>query len=186
MPTTYKVLGQTATSQSSLSITNKELTSNVATLTLSAAHTLVVGQQIQVALTTPEAAFDGVHTITAVTSTTLSYASQNSDVTSAATTGTLTGFEWLTLYTCPASTAAVVSTLTVCNLANTGAFYAIAVTDATGEPANAKFIAKNDVLAGNETVALTLGLTLDATNKYVLVSASRQDVAFGLFGSEIS
>ena len=47
MPTTYKVLGQTVTTQSSLSITNKALTSNVATLTLSAAHT-VVGQQIQV------------------------------------------------------------------------------------------------------------------------------------------
>ena len=36
MATTYKVMGQIATSQSSFSITNKALTSNVATLTTSA------------------------------------------------------------------------------------------------------------------------------------------------------
>ena len=117
MPTTYKVLGQAASTPISLSVTNKELTSNVATLTLSAAHTLVVGQQIQVALTTPEAAFDGVRTVTAVTSTTLSFASNTADVTSVAATGTLTAFEHSTLYTCPSATAAVVSTLTICNLA---------------------------------------------------------------------
>lgn len=187
MPTTYKVLGQAASSASSLSVTNKELTSNVATLTLSASHSIGVGQQVSVAMDTADSAFDGVFTVTAVTSTTLSYASVASDVTSAAATGTLTAFEHSTLYTCPAATAAVVSTLTICNRSNTAAYYTVAISDSnSGEPATSKYIVRNDVLTGFETVGLTLGLTLDATNKYVRVSASNANLTFALFGSEIS
>lgn len=186
MATDYKVLGQVATSQSSLTVTNKELTSNVATLTVSAAHSIQVGSMITVILTTADPAFDGTYTVTAVTSTTISYASVASDVASTSASGTVTGHEWNTLYTCPASTAAVTSTLAVCNREATGGYYSIAITDATGEPAASKYIVKNDVVAGNETVALTLGLTLDATNKYVRVAASNANFTFSLFGSEIS
>ena len=187
MTTTYKVLGQAASSASSLSVTNKELTSNVATLTLSASHSIGVGQQVSVAMDTADAAFDGVRTVTAVTSTTLSFASNASNVASAAATGTLTTFEHSTLYACPSATAAVVSTLTICNRNNTAAYYTIAISDSnSGEPAASKYIVKNDVVSGFETVALTLGLTLDATNKYIRVSASNANLTFALFGSEIS
>lgn len=187
MPTTYKVLGQAASTASSLSVTNKALTSNVATLTLSTSHSIGVGQQVSIAMDTADAAFDGVRTVTAVTSTTLSFASVASDVSSAAATGTLTAFEHSTLYTCPSATAAVVSTLTICNRSNTAAYYTIAVSDSnSGEPASSKYIVRNDVLTGFETVGLTLGLTLDATNKYVRISASNANLTFALFGSEIS
>jgi hypothetical protein len=185
--TVYKVLGQAASSVSALSITNKELTSNVATLTLSASHSIGVGQQVSVVLDTADSAFDGVWTVTAVTSTTLSFASNASNVASAAATGTLNAFEHSTLYTCPASTAAVVSTLTICNRSNTAAYYTIALTDSnSGEPAASKYIVKNDVISGFETVALTIGMTLDATNKYLRVSASNANLTFAVFGSEIS
>ena len=187
MTTTYKVLGQAASSASSLSVTNKELTSNVATLTLSASHSIGVGQPVSVAMDTADAAFDGVRTVTAVTSTTLSFASNASNVASAAATGTLTAFEHSTLYACPSATAAVVSTLTICNRSNTAAYYTIAISDSnSGEPAASKYIVKNDVVSGFETVALTLGLTLDATNKYIRVSASNANLTFALFGSEIA
>ncbi|MAJ64724.1 MAG: hypothetical protein CBB62_10905, partial [Micavibrio sp. TMED2] len=66
MPTTYKVLGQAASSASSLSVTNKALASNVATLTLSASHSIGVGQQVSVVMDTSDTAFDGVFTVTAV------------------------------------------------------------------------------------------------------------------------
>ena len=187
MATDYKVLGQLASTVSSLSITNKELTNNVAILTLSAPHSIGVGQQVSVVLDTADSAFDGIRTVTAATSSTLSFASNASNVASAAATGTLNAFEHSTLYTCPASTAAVVSTLTICNRSNTAAYYTIALTDSnSGEPAVSKYIVKNDVISGFETVALTIGMTLDATNKYLRVSASNPNLTFALFGSEIS
>lgn len=69
-------------------VTNKALTSNVATLTTSAAHGMAVGMEIDVAGV--DATFNGTYVITAVTSTTLSYAKTASNVPSAAATGTVT------------------------------------------------------------------------------------------------
>jgi N4-gp56 family major capsid protein len=64
------------------SVTNKALTSNVATLTTSAAHGFEVGESVTVAGV--DATFNGSHTITAVTSTTFSFAKTASNVASAA------------------------------------------------------------------------------------------------------
>ncbi len=70
-------------------VTNKALTSNVATLTTSAAHGLAVGMEIVVAGV--DATFNGTYTIATVpTTTTLTYAKTASDVPSAASTGTIT------------------------------------------------------------------------------------------------
>lgn len=68
-------------------VTTKALTSNVATLTTSAAHGMAVGMTVDVAGV--DATFNGSYTITAVTSTTLSYAKTASNVTSTAATGTV-------------------------------------------------------------------------------------------------
>lgn len=67
-------------------VTNKALTSNVATLTTQGPHGFTVGQRVTVAIT--DTVFDGDYLITAVTSTTFSYARTNANVTSAAATGT--------------------------------------------------------------------------------------------------
>ena len=70
-------------------VSNKALTSNVATLTTSAAHGLAVGMEIVVAGV--DATFNGTYTIATVpTTTTLTYAKTASDVPSAASTGTIT------------------------------------------------------------------------------------------------
>lgn len=71
-------------------VTNKELTGNVAKITTSAAHGFVVGNDVTVALTTPDAVFDGTYKITAVTSTTFSYARTNVNVGVVAAPGTAT------------------------------------------------------------------------------------------------
>lgn len=68
-------------------ITNKALTSNVATLTTSADHGLAVGFEVEVSGV--DATFNGTYTITAVTSTTFSYAKTAANVTSTAATGTV-------------------------------------------------------------------------------------------------
>ena len=70
-------------------VSNKALTSNVATLTTSAAHGMAVGMSITVAGV--DATFNGTYTIASVpTTTTLTYAKTASNVTSQAATGTIT------------------------------------------------------------------------------------------------
>lgn len=71
------------------SITNKALTSNVATITTSAAHYVAVGDTITVSGV--DATFDGTFTVTAINESakTISYAKTATDVTSTADTGTL-------------------------------------------------------------------------------------------------
>jgi len=66
-------------------VTNKALTTNFATLTTSAAHSFLAGDRVVVA--NVDATFDGTFTITAVTTTTFSYAKTASDVTSVSATG---------------------------------------------------------------------------------------------------
>lgn len=68
-----------------VNISNKALTSNVATLTTSTAHAIQVGMGVRVAGV--DTTFDGVYEVTAVTTNTLSYAKQASNVTSVASGG---------------------------------------------------------------------------------------------------
>ena len=70
-------------------VSNKVLTSNVATLTFSSTHNFGAFQFVEVALTPPDAAFDGTREITAVTSNTISFDSVSGNIGSAATTGTV-------------------------------------------------------------------------------------------------
>jgi hypothetical protein len=67
-------------------VNNKALTSNVATLTTAAAHNFLVGDRITIA--DVDATFNGTYALTAVTSTTFSYAKTASNVTSAAVSPT--------------------------------------------------------------------------------------------------
>jgi hypothetical protein len=71
-----------------LAISNVALTSNVVTITLSAAHTMLVGEVVTVGCSNP--LVNGTFTITEVTSTTFRYASVQSNIASAAATGTVT------------------------------------------------------------------------------------------------
>lgn len=75
-----------ATTALTSTITNKELTSNVATLTTSAAHGYQVGESVIVS--DVNATFNGTYTITSVTSTTFSYSKTEADVPSSPATGT--------------------------------------------------------------------------------------------------
>ena len=72
----------------SQSVSNKAITSNVATLTLPSGHGYIVGANVVVAIS--DAVFDGTFILTAVAATTISYAKTNANVTSAAASGTVT------------------------------------------------------------------------------------------------
>lgn len=89
------------------------------------------------------------------------------------------------LYTVPASTSTVVSTLTVANLGGSSATYRISVRPAAEGQANKHYIAYDVTVGANDTTTLTLGMTL-ATTDVVTVYASTANLAFNLFGSEIA
>jgi len=89
------------------------------------------------------------------------------------------------IYTVGAGKQAVISTITVANRSATARTYRIAVRPAGATLANQHYIAYDVTLNGNDTTALTLGITLNTTD-VVTVYASTTDLSFGIFGSEIS
>lgn len=82
-------------------------------------------------------------------------------------------------------TAAVISTIAVCNTAATSATFRIAISSTSSFVA-AGYLVYGATVAANDTVMLTCGFTMDSTNKYLLTSASASTVSFSVFGSEIS
>jgi hypothetical protein len=89
-----------------------------------------------------------------------------------------------TIYTVPSATSAVVSTVTICNLANTAGTFKIAVRP-TGEAlANKHYVAYDTTVPANDMVALTLGITMGATD-VLSCNASSNNITFSAFGSEI-
>jgi hypothetical protein len=90
-----------------------------------------------------------------------------------------------TLYTVPASTSTIVSTITICNQAASNDTYRIAIRPAGATLAAQHYIAFNGVVASYDSIGLTLGITL-ATTDVVTVYAGTANLSFGIFGSEIS
>ncbi len=89
------------------------------------------------------------------------------------------------LYTVPAATQTIVSTITVCNQSATAATYRIAVRVAGAALAANQYVAYDVSLPGNATDTLTLGVTLGATD-VITVYASTANLSFNAFGSEIA
>jgi hypothetical protein len=89
-----------------------------------------------------------------------------------------------TLYTVPASTSAIGSTLSIANL-GTSATYRVAVRPAGATIANQHYLVYDASVNANDTVLLTLGISL-ATTDVVSVYASNTSVSFSLFGTEIT
>lgn len=90
-----------------------------------------------------------------------------------------------TLYTVPAATSTVVSTIVVANRDTASATFRIAVRPAGAALANQHYIAYDCSVGANDSTALTLGLTL-ATTDVVTIYASSANLTFNAYGSEIS
>ena len=89
------------------------------------------------------------------------------------------------LYTVPAATNAVVSTVTACNRGTASGTYRIYVSPAGAATANANYLVYDATLNPKETVALTLGIALKATDE-LRVYASSADFSFNAFGTELA
>lgn len=104
----------------------------------------------------------------------------NSSTTISTFAGALTD-----LYTVPASTQTVVSTITATNLTTSATSCRVLVLP-SGQTAAAKnFIVFDGTLPANTTEAYTLGITLAAGDK-LQVASDIANVSFSAFGSEIS
>ncbi len=90
-----------------------------------------------------------------------------------------------TLYTVPAATTAVISTLTVCNLASANATYGIAVRPAGEAIASKHYVAYFTTVPGNDTTIITIGMTVSATD-VISVSASTANLVFNAFGAQVT
>jgi hypothetical protein len=91
-----------------------------------------------------------------------------------------------TLYTTPSSTQTVASSIIICNQAATSATFRIAVRpSADATTASKHYLVYGTTVAANDTIVLTIGVTLGAADK-ILVYASTGNISFAAYGSEIS
>jgi len=89
-----------------------------------------------------------------------------------------------TLYTVPAGNSSVISTITVCNLLGIAANFRIAVIPGGAALSNQHYINYDTQIPANDQLALTLGITLTATD-VVTVYANTATVSFSMFGTEL-
>ena len=102
------------------------------------------------------------------------------------------------LYTCPANTSAVVSTIVICNQNTTNQTFRISVRSgsaasgastsaigSTATPSGSAYIFYETLVYAQSSLAVTMGLTLTAA-EVVTVYASAANISFLLFGSVVT
>jgi hypothetical protein len=89
------------------------------------------------------------------------------------------------IYTVGAGKQAIISTITICNRAGTSSTYRIAIRPAGNTLANQHYLAYDTTIVGNDTISLTLGLSLAATD-VITVYSSTTNLTFNAYGAEIS
>lgn len=89
------------------------------------------------------------------------------------------------LYTVPAATQTIVSSIVVANRGTTVGTFRISVSADGAATSNKDYLIYDAQLNPNSTTSFTLGVTLDATDK-IRVYASSANFSFNAFGSELA
>jgi hypothetical protein len=90
-----------------------------------------------------------------------------------------------TIYTVPAATSTIVSTVSICNTNSLATSFSLAVQPQGAALARQHYINFNTPLPANDTITLTIGMTLGNTD-VISANAASGNVAFSVFGSEIT
>ena len=90
-----------------------------------------------------------------------------------------------TLYTVPATTSAIVSTIHICNQSVNSGTFRLAIRPAGATLAANHYLAYDTPIPGNDSISLTIGITL-ATTDVITVYASSSSMSFLAFGTEIT
>lgn len=91
---------------------------------------------------------------------------------------------WTDLYTVPVSTSVVCSSLVICNR-GTSASFRIAVRPNGAGLANSHYIVYDNWVNTSDSIFMTVGLTMDASD-VVSVYSSSAELTFSLYGNEIT
>jgi hypothetical protein len=191
MAAAYKTLGQVMSGAvSTLTITNY-IGAGTTTVTGTVASTsgYAIGDILTIsgATGTQQVKLNGVWSIASVpTGTTFTFVVTEVVTAGTLTTtlGTTTKASIVTLYTTPALTSTVCSTLVICNQGASTVFrVAVRPAGAALEPKH--YLIVDNTISQYDSVFLTLGVSL-ATTDVVSVYAGATSVSFNLFGSELT
>jgi glucose-6-phosphate dehydrogenase assembly protein OpcA len=89
------------------------------------------------------------------------------------------------LYTVPAATSAIVSTITIANRAATDATFRISQSLVGAALANKDYLVYDATIPASGFITLTLGITMATTDK-LRVYASSANISFNAFGTELA
>jgi len=89
------------------------------------------------------------------------------------------------VYTVPAATEAVISTIIIANRAATAGTYRLSVRPDGGAQSDLHYIAYDVPVAANDSTTLTLGVTVNASD-VITAYCSSADMSINIFGTEIS
>jgi hypothetical protein len=89
------------------------------------------------------------------------------------------------LYTVPASTSAIVSTIVISNRSSAQAAFRLSQSLTGAALTDKDYLAYDTPIPANGFVTLTLGITMATTDK-LRVYASTADLSFNAFGTELS
>jgi len=90
------------------------------------------------------------------------------------------------IYTVPAATESVISTIVVANITASADTFNLAIRPDGETLANKHYIAKEVPIAANDSTTLTLGITMDASDVITATAATANALSFNIFGTEIS
>ena len=90
------------------------------------------------------------------------------------------------VYTVPASTETIISTVIVANIGASATTFNIALRDNGDTLANKHYIAKEVPIAANDSTTLTLGMALEATDVVTCTAGAADSLSFNLFGAEVT
>ena len=90
------------------------------------------------------------------------------------------------VYTVPAATEAVISTVIIANRAASANTFRLSVRPDGAAQADEHYIAYDVPIASNDSTTLTLGITLDAADVLTVYTGASADISVNVFGTEIS
>jgi len=148
---------------SGFTITNKVVQSNIATLTSSSAHGLVVGDMV--AVTIGDTIYDGdeINIIAVPTTTTFCYTVTTASAANAAVSQGSFG-KWPAVYTVPASTNAIATNIVITNASPTASTFTITL--------DRVCLAWQQAIAANSSAYFDLKQDIDTTKTIVVASSS--------------
>jgi hypothetical protein len=89
------------------------------------------------------------------------------------------------LYTVPASTSAVISTIVITNRSTSDATFRLSQSKLGAALANQDYLVYDATVPGSGFITLTLGITMATTDK-LRVYASTANLSFNAFGTELA